>query len=465
MPEGGFLALVHNASLLLALALVYDLATTRWRADASRLRQVPVGLAVGGIGVAVMLSSWTLEPGIVFDTRSILLGVTGLYFGTVPTVIAMAVTATFRIWMGGAATLTGVSVIVASGCIGLLWRYRRRSQLAELNWVELIALGLAVHVAMLGLMFTLGWQSALRVLTHITLPILLIYPPATAALGLLMANRLRRERDAGALREREEQARASEAALRRSEGMFRELNAELESRVSERTAQLEEANKELEAFSYSVSHDLRAPLRAIDGFSRMIVEDHAEGLDPEGRRLLGVVSANARRMAQLIDALLRLSRLGRSEVRCTSVDMASLAHAAFEEIVESPEARGRIEFRVGDLPSAMGDPALLMQVWVNLLSNAVKFTSNRERPVIEVDGEVEGRGAVYRVKDNGAGFNMAYAGKLFGVFQRLHGPGEFEGTGVGLALVRRIVLRHGGRVWAEGKVGEGATFFFALPAS
>lgn len=331
------------------------------------------------------------------------------------------------------------------------------------------------------------------VLSQIILPILLIYPPATAALGLLMANRLRRERDSGALREREEQGRAAqaemsrllaeadqsrqallsvvedqratEAALRRSETTFRDLNAELERRVSERTAQREEATRELEAFSYSVSHDLRAPLRALDGFSRMIVEDHAERLDPEGRRLLGVVSANARRMAQRIDDLLRLSRLGRSEVRRLSVDMASLAHAAFEEIVEAPEARGRIEFRVGDLPGAVGDPALLRQAWINLLSNAVKFSASRERPVIEVEGKVEGPGAVYRVKDNGAGFDMAYAGKLFGVFQRLHAPSEFEGTGVGLALVRRIVLRHGGRVWAEGRVGEGATFFFCLPAS
>lgn len=743
MPDTGFLALVHNASLLLAMVLVYDLVTTRWSADASRVRQVPVGLVLGGIGVAVMLSSWTLEPGIVFDTRSILLGVTGLFFGTIPTVVAMAVTAAFRIWMGGAATVTGVSVIVASGSIGLLWRYRRRARLADLGWTELYVLGIAVHLAMLGLMFLLPWASALRVLSRIALPVLLIYPAATAALGLLLSNRLKRDRSAEALRESEERLRATfygigdgviatdaqgritrlnraaevlvgcteaeaagrpardvlrlldettranasdpigkvlgrkaaevhptrtvlavregaerpirasvspvfgcdggvagsvailhdqtaerareaasrereslfravfdqsavgvaqvdtatgrflrtnqryadllgytrqelanlgfrdvtpledlsldlqrgedlmagrireyladkryvrkdgsivwvtlavspmwapgeppttnismvldvtqrkmaeeraraaqtetgrllveadrsrqallsvvedqretEAALRRSEGMFRQLNAELERRVSERTAQLEDANKELEAFSYSVSHDLRAPLRAIDGFSRMIVEDHSESLDSEGRRLLSVVSANARRMSQLIDDLLRLSRLGRSEMRLTSVDMSALVRTAFEEVVGDRSARDRIELRVGELPGVEGDPALLRQVWINLLSNAVKFSASREQAVLEVEGALGSGGAVYSVKDNGAGFNMAHAGKLFGVFQRLHGPTEFEGTGVGLALVKRIVLRHGGRVWAEGAVGQGATFSFSLP--
>ncbi len=745
MIDSGILALVHNASLLLAMALVYDLATTRVKADLSRLQQMLVGLVLGGIGVAVMLSSWHLEPGIVFDTRSILLGVSGLYFGTIPTVVAMGVTAAFRIWMGGAATVTGVSVIVASGSIGLLWRRRRRAHLADLGWAELYGLGISVHLAMLALMFLLPWTSALRVLSHITLPVLLIYPFATAALGLLLSNRLRRERSAGALRESEERLRATfygigdgvvatdaqgritrlnraaealtgwteaeaagrptgevlrlldeatreaasdpigkvlgrraaevlgtrtvlavregserpirasvspvfgcdggiagsvailrdqtadrareaasrekeslfravfdqavvgvaqvdtvtgrflrtnqryadilgytreelanlgfpdvthpddlprdlkrgeelmagligeysadkryvrkdgsvvwvslavspmwapgeppttnismvlditekkraeeearaaqakmsrllveadrsrqallsvvedqraaDAALRQSEQRYRELSVQLEKRVLERTAQLEEANRELEAFSYSVSHDLRAPLRAIDGFSRMVAEDYAEKVDSEGRRLLGVVSASARRMSQLIDDLLRLSRLGRSEIRLTSVDMAALARTAFEEVVGDPRARERVDFRVGALPRVEGDPALLRQVWINLLSNAVKFSAVRERAVVEVEGRVEGDAAVFSVKDDGAGFNPAYSGKLFGVFQRLHGPSEFEGTGVGLALVKRIVVRHGGRVWAEGAVGQGATFSFSLPVA
>ncbi|MBK9966881.1 MAG: hypothetical protein IPP07_19165 [Holophagales bacterium] len=197
----------------------------------------------------------------------------------------------------------------------------------------------------------------------------------------------------------------------------------------------------------------------------MIVEDHAGSLDTEGVRLLGIVSANARRMSQLIDDLLRLSRLGRSEIRLASIDMAALARTAFEDVIGDPGARERIDFRVGELPRVEGDPAMLRQAWINLLSNAVKFSAARERAVVEVEGRVEGGAAVFSVKDNGAGFNAAYSAKLFGVFQRLHGPNEFEGTGVGLALVKRIVLRHGGRVWAEGAVGQGATFSFSLPVA
>ena len=174
MPDGAFLALVHNASLLLAMALVYDLATTRWWGDESRLRQVAVGAAIGGIGMALMLSSWVLEPGIIFDTRSILLGVAGLFFGTLPTAIAMVMTAALRLWQGGAATPMGVSVIVASGCIGLAWRHRRKPALADLELKELYALGVAVHVAMLALTMTLPVETGLRVLAGIGFPVIVI---------------------------------------------------------------------------------------------------------------------------------------------------------------------------------------------------------------------------------------------------------------------------------------------------
>jgi PAS domain S-box-containing protein len=252
-------------------------------------------------------------------------------------------------------------------------------------------------------------------------------------------------------------------ARKRAEKEVQDLNRELEARVQARTAELRAANEELEAFSYSVSHDLRAPLRAIDGFSRVMDEEYGRGLDEEGRRLLGVIRANTQRMSQLIDDLLAFSRAGRHRMQRAPVDMAALAREAFGE--QLPEAaRARVTLNVGALPNVDGDPAMLRQVWANLLSNAVKFSAPKEKPVIEVFGEVDGEDAVYHVRDNGVGFDMQYADKLFGVFQRLHSTGEFEGTGVGLALVQRIVQRHGGRVWAEGTVGEGATFSFALPS-
>jgi len=240
------------------------------------------------------------------------------------------------------------------------------------------------------------------------------------------------------------------------------LNEELEQRVIDRTAQLEAALKELDAFSYSVSHDLRAPLRAIDGYSRIIEDDYGNSLDSEGIRMLNVVRSETKRMGRLIDDLLTFCRLSRQEVTQEAVDMALLAQSVFDDI-QTVEQERKVDFKLNQLCNATGEPAMLRQVWVNLLSNAVKFTRGREIAIIEAGCRNEGSETIYHVKDNGAGFDMAYADKLFGVFQRLHSESEFEGTGVGLALVQRIILRHGGRVWGEGKVDGGATFYFALP--
>lgn len=239
----------------------------------------------------------------------------------------------------------------------------------------------------------------------------------------------------------------------------------LEAQVAERTKALEGTNAELESFSYSVSHDLRAPLRAIHGFARILLEDHNAKLDPEAQRLLGVIDQNTRRMGQLIDDLLAFSRLGRKELASARVDMTELARLVADELRRGEGERdGQLEIHIDSLLPARGDRALLRQILSNLLQNAVKFTRGRPNARIEVGSRPDGKERVYYVKDNGAGFDPRYVDKLFGVFQRLHSTEQFDGTGVGLAIVKRIVQRHGGHVWAEGEVDRGATFYFTLPA-
>jgi light-regulated signal transduction histidine kinase (bacteriophytochrome) len=238
-------------------------------------------------------------------------------------------------------------------------------------------------------------------------------------------------------------------ALRKAHEEVQRTNEELQktnAEVLQSTLELQAANRELEAFSFSISHDLRAPLRVINGFSITLLEDYADRLDAEGQRLLQAIQRNAQRMNQLIDDLLAFSRVSRQEIAASEIAMEDLVRAIL----------------IQPLPAARGDPAMIRQVLVNLLANAIKFTRNKAAPVIDIGAQVDASHTIYFIKDNGAGFDMRYADKLFGVFQRLHSEREFEGTGVGLAIVQRIIHRHGGRVWAEAKVGQGATFYFTL---
>ncbi|MBI2253234.1 MAG: response regulator [Proteobacteria bacterium] len=239
-------------------------------------------------------------------------------------------------------------------------------------------------------------------------------------------------------------------------------NAKLALSVRARTEELEKANRDLEAFSDSVSHDLRAPLTIITGYTDILLHSYGSGLPADAREALGMVEKGTQRMVRLIDDLLRLSRLGRQALSKTPVNVADLVHETLEDLRRA-HGGGNVDIRIGELPECVGDPALLRQVFVNLLSNAFKFSRIREKPVIEIDGRLEEDERIYCIRDNGAGFDMRFAKELFGAFKRLHSDAQFEGTGVGLSIVHRIIERHGGRIWAEAALDQGATFYFSLP--
>jgi len=248
----------------------------------------------------------------------------------------------------------------------------------------------------------------------------------------------------------------------KAEEQIRRLNEELEHRVARRTAELEAANKELEAFSYSVSHELRAPLRQIEGYIEVLSTNRSAALDDEGRECLSTIATSARRLSQLIDDLLAFSRTARAGMRKTRISLKAICESALRDFTTETEGRN-VEWKVSELPEVSGDAALIRQVFVNLIGNALKYTKRRQHARIEISSRKVAGELIVKVKDNGVGFDMRYADKLFGVFQRLHPYSEFEGTGIGLANVRRIIHQHGGRTWAEGEPNQSATFYFSLP--
>jgi PAS domain S-box-containing protein len=601
--DSPYLFLVYNTSLLLTLVLIIDVISDRWKPGQASLKQIPLGIMIGIIGIIVMQTHWKLEDGAIFDTRSILLGITGLFFGTIPTAMTIIVTSLFRYFQGGVGVLTGILVIFASGGIGLLWRHLQKKELKDYAMADFYLFGIAIHVVMILLMFTFPWSIALNVLRHIALPVLIIYPLGTMVLGMLMTHRLQRDALAQTVKDDEikfkiiaehaydwdywvapdhrflycsvscqnitgysadefmrepelmqkiilpedveafEKHRHSaderkagqlEFRIKRKDGAVRwighvcvpvygsnneflgtrgsnrdvshqketelaieaskneinkllrnaeqsrkallsvvedqkiaqekivKLNEELEERVRQRTEELERTNKELEAFAYSVSHDLRAPLRAINGFTKILHTEHHDALPDDAKVLLQDILNNTKQMSLLIEDLLELSRLSRKEMIKDTIDMENLFRQMFDEVLRHNH-RHDIRCTIHDLPDAYGDLILIRQIVNNLLSNAVKFTGKCPHPELTINGRIENDRCVYSVADNGAGFDPRYKNKLFGVFQRLHRTDEFEGTGVGLAIVKRIVERHGGTVGAESELNKGATFYFSIP--
>jgi signal transduction histidine kinase len=260
---------------------------------------------------------------------------------------------------------------------------------------------------------------------------------------------------------REEDLKTEIVHRKQAEEEVHKLNAELERRVHERTAELESANRELESFSYSVSHDLRAPLRAINGYTHIVKSEHSESLPPEGRQYLEQIIRSNERVNQLIEGLLDFSRTARRNLQKQSVDPRSLVETVIETLAPETENR-KIDWRISALPEVQADPILLRQVFANLIGNGIKYTSKQDEAQIEIGSLHQEGQDVFYIRDNGVGFDMNNADKLFGIFQRLHDDDEFEGTGIGLATVQRIILRHNGRIWAEAEPDKGATFYFTV---
>jgi len=562
------LQLIHNIALLVALVVGMEIISRRMERH-SLFYGVTTGLLFGAVAIIGMMTPLHFAPGVIYDGRSIVLSLAGLFGGPLSAALAVVVSGAYRLHLGGTGMLAGVGTIIEAAALGTALYYLRQRNDAWVRPARLWAFGILVHIIMLAMQLLLIPNTGRIVLQQIGLSVLIFYPIGFLLIALVFLNSERRQKAEHELQETVENLREAQNIahmgrwelnlltnhLTWSDGIFAifevnrdsfpasyeaflsfvhpddrpmvdqtyrdsvknkkpyaiehrllmrdgrikwvseigrteynvdgrpirsvgtvqditdrkrdeenilQLNAELEKRVADRTAKLEAANQELEAFTYSVAHDLRAPLRTVDAFSDIILKDYAESLDSEGRRLLNLVRSNTRKMDRLIMDLLALSRVTRTELQISHINMTYLVNSVWLENI-TPEIREKFDFSVSTLPETFGDPGLIRQVWVNLISNAVKYTLPKATRKIEINSFADSNMIVYSIKDSGVGFDPKYAQKLFGVFQRLHKAEDFEGTGIGLAIVRRIINRHGGRTWAEGKIDAGATFYFSLP--
>jgi PAS domain S-box-containing protein len=558
---------IYNLSFLVAMSIISGFI---WQGRKREWEEVLQGLLFGTAVVLGMMHPLVLQNGLIFDGRSVMISLCGLFFGPIALGVAAGIALSYRLLVvGGSFILTGELVIAWSALVGLVLHYHWIRKGKTPTTGGLLGVGVLVHAGMILLMFTLPGGRGLWTVTRIGMPVLLTFPLATLLIGKVLLSRTTELRSMEALaksraelrtlidtipdliwfkdkdgkylacnarferffgaREQEivgmtdadfvgrEQADAFRQADRKAmaaggpttneehisfaddgheeyletiktptfgpngkilgvlgigrniterkaaEARILGMNQELEQRVKERTAELEAANQELEAFSYSVSHDLRAPLRGIDGFSLVIMEEYASQLDEAGRHYLSRIRLGTQRMGQLIDDLLALARTSRSELVLADCDLSAICHRIARDLAAAHPGR-QVQVTIQPGLQAWADPGLMQVVLENLLGNAWKFTARSAEARIQVERRISPGGErTFCVQDSGAGFEMAHSQKLFNAFQRLHPAAEFEGNGIGLASVRRIIHRHRGRIWAEGEPGKGAAFFFTLP--
>lgn len=558
------LPLIQNISLMVFLAVIYHYAERKFHAS-PRAYVVANGLFFGFAAILAMSSPLRMAEGIIYDSRTIILGIAGTFGGPAVALLSALISAAFRFFIiGGGGRYAGVLTILCASLIGV-WAYylRKRRPAWGSSLPRFWLIGAAIHVAMLLSQFLLPDRRWVFVLPKIWLWVMIFYPVGyTFIAALFLESEERREnskrleesearyrllfnnnhttmllvdpktsrivdanpaavafygwpketllsmevKDINTLgpQEIEDQLKAAlsgsasvfhfkhrtasgevrnvevytgpvelagsrllysiihdETARIEAERKVMELNQTLEDRVLRRTKELEETNKELESFAYSVSHDLRAPLRSIEGFSSLLAEESASLLPPSSSHYLERIQANATRMSVLIEDILRLSRIGRQHLSKVPLDLAPIARSIAEELVSSAPQR-RVRFDIQSPLPVYGDPSLLEVLMGNLISNAWKFSASKDQALIRISAVDKGYEAAYCVEDNGIGFDMAYVDKLFSPFQRLHGDKEYAGSGIGLSIVRRIAARHGGRVWAEAEPEKGARFYFTL---
>lgn len=559
--------LIYNLAILIAISILAGFVDKRW-SRFTKTGQIIQGVLFGTTAIIGMMQPFVMSEGIIFDGRSVILSLCSFFFGPISGIIAALFAISYRIYLGGSGAIMGVSVITASTLIGLAFHILKKSNSLKTTTLNLLYLGLAVHIVMILLMLTLPSSMQLVTLKKISLTVIIAYPLATILIGKILKDQEENQSMIDEIKRREENYRllienqsdlivkvdidgkftyvspsycstfgktekelignkflplvhqedqqktieemkklyippyqcyieqraltvdgwkwygwADKAILdskgeiieiigvgrninekKEYENKIKNLNVELEEKVHKRTIQLEDANKELEAFTYSVSHDLRAPLRAIDGFTKILQEDYFNNFDEEGKRFLNVIRKNTNKMDILINDLLLLSKTNRANLRFTVVDLEKLSQIVYDEIADS-KTKEDFTFIIKQMPIVEADINLIKQVLLNLISNAIKYSGLSDTKYIEIGGYSKGKENFYYVKDKGAGFNSKYIEKLFGVFQRLHHSRDYEGTGVGLAIVKRIINKHEGKVWAEGAENKGATFWFSLPSS